>query len=486
MLFSSFEFLVLFLPIALILFKAISKVKGKIICLCLMSLLFYSFAGPQFVLVMLVTSLVDFCAGLTMNRYDEKWKRKTILLTALSVNVSILAYFKYQNFFLQSMVDFVLFLKNSLGWTSGAILLERYLKVTLADGNDLFRKIILPAGISFYTFESMSYSIDVYKRVLKPERNYWNYLGFISFFPHLIAGPIVRAGQFLPQLGQNLKKRLSHGDVQFGIFLICSGLIKKVLIANTIGQPVDTLFNQCERLGAIDAWFATLGFGYQIYFDFSGYTDMAIGMAALFGIALPINFNSPYSARNPSDFWRRWHITLSTWFRDYVYIPSGGSRLSGWRTTRNLLLAMFLVGFWHGAAWNFIIWGLYHGLLLAFYHKTVNIWDRLPTALSVALMFMLSMIGWVFFRSMGLESGFVMIGSVFGANGLWGVNGLLMQNRLLLMVPLLTIFIHLPLPNSNQMRFQQWGIAQSFVMAVLMIVVLMRLHIETKFIYFVF
>ena len=487
MLFTTFEFLFIFLPVTLIIFKSIPRVENKIKTLCLMSLFFYSFAGPAFVLVMLATSLNDFIAGLMMNKFNEKLKRKTILIIALSINLGILAYFKYQKFFLTSIVDIVFFLKASIKWQYGIMLLDQYGGLlNLAQSNWIFANVVLPAGISFYTFESMSYSIDIYNRKLEPEKNYWRYLCFISFFPHLIAGPIVRAGQFIPQLGQNLMRRLNQEEIQAGVFLICAGLIKKVLIANTLSSPVDNLFANYDKLGMIDAWFAALGFGYQIYFDFSGYTDIAIGMAALVGITLPVNFNSPYSSRNPSDFWRRWNITLSSWFRDYLYIPMGGSRVSSWRSIRNLLLTMLLVGFWHGAAWTFILWGFYHGVLLSAYHKTVDLWNRLPAAISVALMFVLSMVGWVFFRASGLKSSLYIIGSLLGFNGVRGPDGLLMGKVMLLMIPLLTIFVQLPFPNTNEMRFQKWGIVQGFSMAILILFVIVRLHVENKFIYFVF
>jgi len=430
---------------------------------------------------MLITAATDYCAGLLMHRSTCDNIRKSILITAISINIFMLGLFKYKDFLISNVLLIINKANLYLGLNFDS---EQLSGLLFLKSKSIW---VIPPAISFYTFESMSYSIDVYQRKTEPETNYWRYFCFICFFPHLMAGPIVRAKQFLSQLGSNLISLRTGKEFQAAVFLICCGLIKKTVVGDLLGGYVDPLFNRWNELGLYDAWAAVLGFGYQIYFDFSGYSDIALGIAALFGVSLPMNFNSPYSAINPSDFWRRWHITLSNWFRDYLYIPSGGSHFGEWRTYRNLILTMVLVGLWHGASWHFIFWGLYHSILLIAYHRYPWIWDSLPRKIGIAVMFILSMTGWVLFRADNMTEAFGILGSLVGFNGAWGPNSIIMMNiNLLIMVTGISIFVHLPSPNSNQIKFDSWKISMSAGLGILTILALSLIRENRHFIYFVF
>jgi alginate O-acetyltransferase complex protein AlgI len=256
--------------------------------------------------------------------------------------------------------------------------------------------IVLPIGISFYTFEGISYVVDVYRGDLKTERDPLRYAFFISFFPHLIAGPIVRYGILQPQLLR--RHRFDVDRVRAGLLLFALGLAKKTLVADSFASWVNRYLDDPSSLHAFEAWAAIVGFGFQIYFDFSAYSDMALGLARIFGIELPWNFNRPYRATSPIEFWRRWHVTLSTWLRDYLYIPLGGNRKGERRRDANLLATMGLGGLWHGASLNFVIWGLYQGVLLFTTHHLRRRALQLPAAAAVAITFVVVMFGWVFFR----------------------------------------------------------------------------------------
>ena len=256
-------------------------------------------------------------------------------------------------------------------------------------------KVILPAGISFYTFQTMSYSIDVYRGHAHAERNFWKFAGFVSFFPHLVAGPITRHNQLLPQL-ETIQKNGVKSKYEDGIYLFVLGLAKKILIADQIAIIINPLIDSKLPLDFVSSWLVLLGFTFQLYFDFSGYSDMAIGLARLLGVELPQNFNSPYTSKNPSEFWKKWHITLSAWLRDYLYISLGGNKK---RRYLNLFITMLLGGLWHGANWTFVLWGAYHGTLLIIYHLLSKSWDSLNGYIQRTFTFILVTIGWLFFRA---------------------------------------------------------------------------------------
>lgn len=355
MVFSSIPFLFFFFPVFLILYY-LAPVKAKNYILLLFSLAFYAWGEPVYILLMLFASFTDYVNGLWMTKYGStKSRRRFFLLLSVGINLSVLGFFKY--------ADFVIHTVNMLTGLSIAPL-----------------GLALPIGISFFTFQTMSYSIDLYRREVKVEKNYFTYLTYVSMFPQLIAGPIVRFETVQQELhGRVIDKK---GFYQ-GSFRFLQGLFKKVLLANNMGALWELIRSgEAGELSAAAAWLGALAFTLQLYFDFSAYSDMAIGMGEMLGFHYLENFNYPLYAVSITDFWRRWHISLSTWFRDYIYIPLGGNRVGVAKHLRNLAAVWFLTGLWHGAAWNFILWGLYYGLLLALEKYVWGKWlKRLPRML---------------------------------------------------------------------------------------------------------
>ncbi|MCR5404714.1 MAG: MBOAT family protein [Butyrivibrio sp.] len=335
MVFSSLSFLVFFLPVFLILYYLIPG-RAKNFVLLIFSLVFYAWGEPVYILLMLLSSFVDYCDGILQEKYSgEPGKKKLFLIIALAINLSLLAYFKY--------ADFAVGIWNSL---------------TPLDVE--FPHVALPVGISFYTFQTISYSIDVYRGKIKAEHNYFDYLTYVSMFPQLIAGPIVRFSVVQKELHT---RTINEDGFVNGMKRFIIGILRKVLIANQIGSLFDAI-RTAGDISVVTAWLGLLCFTLQLYFDFSAYSDMAIGLGQMLGFHFPENFVYPLSAVTLTDFWRRWHISLSTWFRDYVYIPLGGNRNGRVKHLRNVFVVWFLTGLWHGASWNFVMWGLYHGTLL--------------------------------------------------------------------------------------------------------------------------
>ena len=382
MLFNSFVFLVGFLPVTYLVFWALRTARARYVWLAVTGYVFYGYWDPRFCLLMLFSTLVSYLAGLGMLRWDhDARKRKLCLVIPIVVDLSLLGFFKYANFALQTTSD----VANLFGWD---ISVRHY-------------NIILPIGISFYTFHTISYIVDGYRRVIKPTRSFFEFAAYVSLFSQLVAGPIVRFRQIeedLENLGSAGRTRWLAKGVRF--FVI--GLVEKVVIADYFAHFVDPALAQYQSLSTLGAWSAMMGYSFQLYFDFSGYSTMAVGLGYLFGLRIPQNFNSPYKALDPSDFWRRWHISLSTCLRDYLYIPLGGNRFGELKTYRNLMLTMLIGGLWHGANWTFIIWGAYHGLLLAGHRRFATYWDAAPALVRQAAMFVLATFGWVWFRSTDL------------------------------------------------------------------------------------
>ncbi len=379
MLFNTPQFFA-FLAIVLILFYTAPHALRKYILLAA-SYFFYMSFIPKFILLLLSLTAIDYTAARWIAWTRSPRARKAALVISLTANLGLLGFFKYYNFFAANIAH--LFHKPS----------------------DAFAlSIILPLGISFHTFQSMSYVIDVYRNEQEPITNPIDYALFISFFPQLVAGPIVRAREFFGDLYH--WKRPSSDDILRGLLLMLLGLAKKMVMADQFAQIANGYFQDpSKHPGMVPAWSAVIAFGIQIYFDFSGYTDMAIGMAKLLGFHFPVNFRRPYLASSITDFWHRWHISLSRWLRDYLYIPLGGNRHGRLETYRNLMLTMLLGGLWHGASWNFVVWGGYHGALLSvermFRRKTApegSQWTALYP-LQALITFGLVMIGWVFFRA---------------------------------------------------------------------------------------
>ena len=367
MVFSSLEFIFIFLPIFFIIYYLV-KDKYKNLIILIFSLLFYSFGEPVYILLLLLSSIVDFSNGYFINKFNDNKKVKRIfLIISIIVNLSILGFFKYADFFIDNINLFGLNVK-SLG-------------------------LALPLGISFFTFQTMSYSIDVYRGNIKYEKNFLNYMTYVSMFPQLVAGPIVR----YKDISKELKKRDHFFDnYSNGLFKFLTGLFKKVLIANTMGYVFEILTSDVASISLTGAWLGAVSFALQIYFDFSGYSDMAMGLGKMMGFTYPENFNYPYIADSITDFWRRWHITMSTWFKDYVYIPLGGSKKGSLRTIINLFVVWFLTGLWHGASYNFIMWGLYFFVILII-EKNIISKLKLNKVIKHIYVIIVILISWVIF-----------------------------------------------------------------------------------------
>ena len=402
MLFNSFPFLYVFLPAVSIGYFALPQHRLRLLLLIGASYYFYSYAEWWFPALMAGSTAISFTGGLLLASPGLEHRRKLVLGLGVAGVLALLGYFKYANFVGGYGLDFIHVLTGQ----------------GLPGAHAFLHSIVLPIGISFYTFEGISYMCDVYRGTLPVERDPLRYAFFISFFPHLIAGPIVRYGILQPQL--LTKHRFDPARVQAGLVLFTLVLAKKVLLADPIGHYVDRYLSFPGQVGFYEAWGSAIGFGFQIYFDFSAYSDMALGLARIFGIELPWNFDRPYTSFSPTEFWRRWHVTLSTWLRDYLYISLGGNRKGERRRDANLLATMGLGGLWHGASLNFVAWGLYHGTLLVGTHHGRRRGLRLPRPLAVAVTFLLVVVGWVLFR-MHTAAG---IGSVYaGMLGLHGIGG---------------------------------------------------------------
>jgi alginate O-acetyltransferase complex protein AlgI len=385
MLFHSAEFF-LFFCITFVGYWLIRQHRLRMLWLLAASFGFYGSWNPWLLFVIVFSAAFDFLIAQRIEVSPSPKRRRSLLIISVCVSLSILAFFKYTNFLLDSAISTF----NFFGF----------------DYRHPAFSIVLPLGISFYTFETISYVMDVYRGRLRAERNFLDYALFIMFFPHLIAGPIVRPKHFLSQVPR--AKRFDWNRLELGARLFLLGLIKKAVIADHMPAIVDPVFASPANFSSEAVWVAVFCYATQIYCDFSGYSDMAVGTAHAFGFKLPQNFNMPYAASNITDFWRRWHISLSTWLRDYLYIPLGGNRHGTAATYRNLIITMLLGGLWHGAGWNFILWGLYHGTLLAA-HRAVRTW-RGPTegeerfkAIKIVFTFLCVCVGWVLFRAESLN-----------------------------------------------------------------------------------
>ncbi len=386
MIFSSLFFMFVFLPLVLAAYYLVPR-KFKNLCLFLFSLVFYAWGEPVSVFIMLFTTLFNYIAGVLLDKYrEERSKARVFLIISICVNVGLLGFFKYSG-----------------------LLVETFHVLT---GIPVpVPQVVLPIGISFYTFEALSYSIDVYRGDAPIQRNLVDFGTYISFFPHLVAGPIVRYEYLADQLHN---RRETFGKFTAGSQRFMVGMFKKVLIANNLAQLADKV----QYMGSpstLSAWLGILAFTFQIYFDFSGYSDMAIGLGQMFGFSLPENFNFPYISRSVSEFWRRWHITLGSWFREYVYIPLGGNRCSTIKNIRNLAIVWVLTGIWHGASWNFAMWGAYYGVLIICEKLFLRKWlEKIPQFFQWLYSFLAAVIGWVFFSYLDIHKAFGMIGAMFG------------------------------------------------------------------------
>ncbi len=379
--------------------------------LLLISLFFYFKTGGLFLLLLLFVTFIDFLCGLLIYRSKTKFWRRSLILLSIISNIGILAYFKYTGFFVQVINDILgtdILVKDFLGAFSNSLL----------GTNFNVNSIILPVGISFFTFQSLSYTIDMYRRKLEPVRNILDFGFYVSFFPQLVAGPIVRASEFIPQLYKEYS--LSQREFSHALFLIMKGLIKKLIISDFIASNfIDRIFDLPTAYSGLENLLAVYGYGLQIYCDFSGYTDIAIGLALILGFRLPFNFNSPYKASSVADFWKRWHISLSRWLKDYLYIPLGGNRRGKFRTILNLMITMLIGGLWHGANLRFVLWGGLHGLGLVINKLWTYIFgerthkQRFTRAISVFLTFQFVSFCWIFFRAQDMKSVGLILRQIF-------------------------------------------------------------------------
>lgn len=379
MVFSSIPFLYFFLPIVIILYFAVPK-KFRNLILFLCSLMFYAWGEPIYVTIMLFSTVLDYTNGRLLERFEGCGKkRRAILIFDIIANLGILMFFKYSDFFISNI--------NSLTGSQIGLL-----------------GLALPIGVSFYTFQTMSYTIDVYRHDAPAQKNIISFGAYVTLFPQLIAGPIVRYNTIAGQLNN---RRESFSMFYDGVVRFCVGLAKKVLLANNIGMLWDTISaTPAAQISVVSSWIGIIAFALQIYFDFSGYSDMAIGLGKMFGFTFEENFNYPYTSKSITEFWRRWHISLGTWFREYVYIPLGGSRKGRAQTYINIFVVWFLTGFWHGASWNFAVWGLYFAIILII-EKTflLKLLAKLPKFVSHIYATILILFGWVIFAFDSLKNG---------------------------------------------------------------------------------
>lgn len=381
MVFSSVIFLLYFLPIFLLVYYFIDK-KYKNYWILLASSFFYAWGAPKFIFAVVGTAVLDYFLVNQLHKSTAQKRRKAWLFCSLLLNLGMLAYFKYSNFFVENLNALLQqFGIEGVGWTS----------------------VLLPIGISFYIFQSITYAVDVYRRVHPPVENISHYLLYILSFPQMIAGPIVKFNAIADQLAE---RNETIDDQLLGFFRFCIGLAKKVLIANVMAVQADALLNgDLTSLSTTSAWIGVIAYTFQIYFDFSGYSDMAIGLGRMMGFKFPENFNSPYLSKSISEFWRRWHMTLGGFMKEYLYIPLGGNRVKIKRLYFNLIIVFTLSGLWHGASWNFVLWGAFHGVFLILDRMfLVRLLEKMGGFFATLITFLIVVVGWAIFRMENFES----------------------------------------------------------------------------------
>ncbi len=403
MLLNSYTFLLIFLPLVVVLYWLVPRGYPRMLFLIAASLVFYGLWDWRFIPLLLATTLVDWVAGRYLAKSEAEGgsrRRKLILAAAVAINLAFLGYFKYRGFFVDQL-DGILQLLGS-GEPLPAV------------------RLLLPIGISFYTFAGISYAVDMYRGQYKPAKSVIHYLAWVTLFPYILAGPIIRYGHVGEQL-EHAHQRFRWALIGTGLFFLVMGFAKKMLVADMMAPYVNELFAHHAQLGLWSGWAAALGYTLQLYFDFSGYSDMAVGVALMIGLRFPQNFDSPYKAVNPSDFWRRWHMTLSGWLRDYLFIPLGGSRGGTWLTVRNLMITFLLGGLWHGSAWTFVFWGLLWGLYQSV-HVVAKKYGFAPkwVWLNRILTFVAATVAWVFFRASSLRAAKDVLESMVGLQGVSG------------------------------------------------------------------
>ena len=396
MLFNSYYFIFVFLPISFLIYYLLNN-RGLYfyskVFIAFASLVFYSWWNIAYLPLLLISIMFNFTLGISLSKKSKKnYKKKSILFFGIIINLLLLAYFKYMDFFIENFN-------------------------LISDSNLPLLEITLPLAISFFTFQQISYLVDSYKGYTK-EYRFIDYTIFVTFFPQLIAGPIVHHKEMMPQFADEKNKIINFRNISMGLFIFSIGLFKKVIIADSFSSYVSNGFDIQEKLTFIEAWITSLSYTFQLYYDFSGYTDMAIGLALLFNIKLPINFNSPYKATNIQDFWRRWHMTLSRFLRDYIYIPLGGNKGKDLSTYTNLLITFFLAGIWHGAGWTFVLWGLLHAFAMIIFKVYSKLNIKLHFIFAWLITFNFLNITWIFFRAKEFDDAIKVLKGLIGLNGL--------------------------------------------------------------------
>ncbi len=474
MVFSSITFIFYFFPIFFICYFLAAK-KYKNLLILAGSIFFYSWGAPRFIFVILGTTAIDFYVVRAMSGSASKNLRRLLLGISLSINLGLLFYFKYCNFFVDNVNTLLLHAGvHTLTWT----------------------KVALPIGISFFTFETLTYVVDVYRGVHKPLKNFWDYQLYIILFPKLIAGPIIRYHDFADQVYGHTDFETNDNRLR-GFYRFFIGLGKKVLIANIVGSYADVIFKiPHNELGTATAWLGALSYTFQIYFDFSGYSDMAIGLGLMMGFRFPENFNNPYTAVSITDFWRKWHITLGSWMRNYLYIPLGGNRVdSKLRLYFNLWIVFLLSGLWHGAAWGFVIWGAYHGLFLVLERLFLGKWLAKIGKAAVLYSFPVVLVGWVFFRMEHFHASVSFLSRMFtwhAENTAW-----MADREFYIITAIAFFFSFFTLPSfglraQQKIFYSEYPLSRHFAMAVvaLLLMILSAAYITTSsfnpFIYFRF
>ena len=485
MVFSSHLFLFYFLPLALGLYYLMPR-RGKHLVLTAVSYVFYGWANPLFMVLMFVSTLIDYLGGLFIaQQWGRSWSepiallpakgprtrtQKAFLVVSMCSNLALLGFFKYFNFATGNYDALV----AALGLGGKKL--------------DLRFKITLPLGISFYTFQSMSYAIDVYRGDAKAIRNIVDYFCYVAMFPQLVAGPIIRFQEVADQLQS---RRHTLEKFARGAAFVGMGMAKKILLANPCGKIADLAFDG-GSVGLLDSWFGAAAYAFQIYFDFSGYSDMAIGLGLMTGFVFAKNFDSPYLSQSITEFWRRWHLSLSTWLRDNLYIPLGGNRKGEVRTYLNLAAVMLLGGLWHGASWNFLIWGGIHGTMLGAERLLgkQSLYRALPRAAKIAITFATVVLAWVFFRAADLPAAVAYLGSMFGLSaarpGAGLVAGIIYQPYYLLTFALAALVVWGAPQTWDFTRRLTWP-RTAFALAVMLLAVLaLTTQSYNPFIYFIF
>ena len=462
--FNSFLFLIFFSITYLLYLCSGHKWQNRILLVA--SYFFYAAWDYRFLALILFSTLVNYIAGLKIGSTQSRQTRKTWLFLCIAINLSLLGFFKYYNFFIESFSQ----LLTWFGMGSHSMTLH----------------IILPVGISFYTFQAMSYTIDVYKKEIAPTHSLLDFSLYVSFFPQLVAGPIERATHFLPQICS--KRIITASLFKASVFLFLYGLFEKVVVADNLAVLVDRVYNNGQSDG-FSVLLATYGFAFQIFADFDGYSNMAKGLAGMMGFRLVTNFNAPYFSQTPSEFWTRWHISLSSWLKDYLYIPLGGNRLGGVKTARNLIVTMLLAGLWHGASWMFLLWGAYHALLLVLYRLCKNRLSSLPVFLRRLAFFHLLCLGWMFFRAQDFPQLIQLLEQlVFHFNMTLNGDQLLMMKKLALYVSIPFLYQWLQIYSHKLHPVFIWPVyARSLIYVVLFYsIVIFGFNNAQSFIYFQF